>query len=79
MTKSDFYLMDLNSYLMKKYGVLEAERDISPLAWYINTGRAPTEFLKALYKAKIFMIARKLHAGGSYQDAINRIKKYLGF
>ena len=66
-TTIDTGLWDIQRYGMQHYGVDEAARDISPLKWYINTGRASLEF------------TRKLHEGGSYDEAIQRIKDYIGF
>ena len=55
----------------------EADCEIAPLAWYVNTGRASTEFLRALVTARPFMVARRLHEGGSYDEVIGRIKGLL--
>lgn len=54
-------------------------REISPLSRYINTGRASLDFLQRLYHAKPFMVARKLHQGGSDDEIIKRVQKYLGY
>ena len=72
-------LWNIQKILMKKYGCTAADREIAPLIWYINTGRASTPFLKKLINAKPFMIARKLHMGGSDAEIIQRIKSYIGF
>jgi len=72
-------LWAIQRYLMQRYGVDEAAQDVAPLKWYINTGRAPLEFTRMLLNAKPFMVARKLHEGGSYDEAIQRIKDYIGF
>ena len=63
--------------LMEKHGVSAAQRMISPLHYYINTGRASTDFLRKLLSAKPFMIARILAKGGSDLEILNRIKGYL--
>lgn len=73
----DIYLNKVLACLMKHYGVDQAYRDIDPLTWYINTGRASALFLRSLVSCKPFMIARKLHEGGSVQDAVDRIKTYV--
>lgn len=73
----DEYLWQVKKRLYK-YGVDVANDETAPLYWYINTGRAYMEFPIALVQAKPFMIARKLHEGGSYNEAIGRIKRYLG-
>lgn len=63
--------------LMNKYGTDTAEAEIDPLKWYIGTGRACVDFIRAINASKPFMIARKLHMGGSHEEVINRIKEYL--
>lgn len=57
----------------------EANRLNAPLEWYVWTGRAPLDFLRLLMAAKPFMIARKLRMGGSYDEIVERVKKYLKF
>ena len=78
MTKSDIYINEVLIYIMNHYGVDEAYRDIYPLEWYINTGRASAEFLRKLYTKKPFLIARRLHKGGSVDETVKRIKSFLG-
>ena len=73
----DNYLWETRRRLMRKYGTDESYRDIAPLSWYIGTGRASTDFLRALLSCKPFMIARKLHEGGSYEEVIQRVKEYI--
>jgi len=73
----DSSLWNITVYLMRKYGCDTAYREISPLSWYINTGRASTEFIRQLAKAKPFMIGRMLHKGGSDDEIIKRVKEYL--
>ena len=77
-TVIDNYIYSVWSILCRKYGVDAANRDLAPLRWYAQTARASVAFLNALVEAKPFMIARKLHMGGSYDDTIERIKRYLG-
>lgn len=50
---------------------------LAPLTHYVQTCRASTEFLHKLVDAKPFMIARVLMKGGSYNEAIDRVKAYL--
>lgn len=68
---------NIKLYLMNKYGISQAESDLAPLSWYIGTGRASREFLLLLARVKPYMIGRKLHEGGSYNEAIDRVKAYL--
>ena len=73
------YRNKIDFYLMSKYGYTQMLRDTDPLNWYIETGRASHDFLGKLIEKKPYMIARKLHEGGSYEDAIQRVKDYIGF
>ena len=78
-TEIDNYLWNVRLYLMKVHGTDAANKDVAPLEWYINTGRASAEFLKRLFQVRPFLRARILHNGGSYDDAIRRIKSRIGF
>lgn len=70
-------LWHIERYLMDKYGLRQAQVDMAPLKWYIGTDRAPLDFVRLVLGAKPFMVARKLHEGGSYDEAIKRLKRYL--
>ena len=72
-------LWTIRVYLMNRYGVDKAEQNMAPLTWYIGTGRASCDFIRAVLTAKPFMIGRKLNEGGTYDEAINRVKKYIGY
>ena len=76
-TSIDFTTNRILGELYRLCGVDAAHREIFPLVWYVETGRASLPFLHALIEAKPFMIARRLHAGGSDEEAIARIKTYL--
>ena len=78
-TAIDAYLWNVLMYGMGKYGVDNANSDIAPLTWYIHTDRASADFLRKLIASKPYMVARKLHNGGSYDETIDRIKKYIGY
>lgn len=73
----DAGLWAIQHYLMQRYGVDESARDIAPLSLYIHTGRATPDFIRAVLTAKPYMIGRKLHIGGTYDEIISRIKDYL--
>ena len=73
------YMWKIQKYLMEKYGEKEAERNISALQWYINTGRASADFLLKLVNTKSYLIARILHNGGSDSEVIQRIKNYIKY
>lgn len=72
-------LWAIQRYIMQRYGVDQSAQDIAPLAWYIETGRANVEFIRAVLTAKPFMIGRKLHEGGTYDEVIQRVKDYIGY
>lgn len=76
-TLIDNGLWTIQKYLMERYGVDASYREIDPLRWYVDTGRASADFIKRVFNAKSFMIARKLHEGGSYDEVIQRIKDYI--
>lgn len=71
------FFIKVESYAMRKYGVDQAYRDLDPLRWYVETGRASMEFIKKLCNCKPFMIARLLHEGGSIEEQINRVRAYV--
>lgn len=75
-TSIDNFLYNVSASLYK-YGVSQAYRDIAPLSWYIGTNRASMDFLHALINSDAEAIAERLHAGGSYDVAIKRVKRYL--
>lgn len=77
-TTIDTCMWSIKRYMMQKYGCDTADREFAPLEWYIETGRASTGFLHKLLNAKPFMVARKLHEGGSDQEAIDRVAAYIG-
>jgi len=78
-TTIDAFLYEIERNLMNNYGVDTASREIEPLRWYIGTGRASTPCIKKMMEAKPFMLARKLHMGGSTSEIINRILNYIGW
>lgn len=67
------YVWDVREYLYKKYGPTQGERDLDPLIWYINTGRASTLRLHELFSIKPYVVGRRLHQGGSYDEVITRV------
>ena len=75
----DNCVWNIKKVLMEKYGTMAADREIAPLIWYIDTGRASTPFLEKLLSAKAFIVARRLHAGGSDMEIIARVKACIGF
>lgn len=55
----------------------QAELLVEPLAWYIQTGRAPMPFMRKLIEIRPFLIARRLAKGGSTNEAVERIKEFV--
>ena len=74
---------DIKTKMYKKYSVDDAERYIAPLIYYINTGRASTDFLRILVnltERQKSTIANKLIKNyNNTENAINSICKYVGF
>lgn len=57
-----------------------AENISGDIAWYIQTGRASCDFIRAfcgLSKYRMNTLARKLSTGGSTDEIIAATKKYL--
>jgi len=79
ITMIDGKLYDIQCEVSKREGVRWAERDMQPLYWYVNTGRASTDFLHKLFAVKPYLIARDILKGGSDQDVIDRICKRIGY
>ena len=77
MNKYDSYLWEVEKRLWDKYGVTAGGRFFEPLKWYFQTGRDSYTFRNALLATKPFLIARDLAKGGSYDEAIARIKKRI--
>ena len=75
----DTCVWNIKKVLMEKYGTMAADREIAPLVWYIETGRASTPFLEKLITKKPYIVARRLHAGGSDMEIIAHIKACVGF
>ena len=73
-TTVDNYLWEVTRYIMTRKGVDESVRMTDPLTWYVNTGRASAGFLKRLVDTKPYIIARLLMKGGSYDEAIARVR-----
>lgn len=64
---------------MQRHGMTQSERDMQPLVWYINTGRASLDFLHKLMTTSPCMVARDLHKGGSDEEVINRVCRRIGY
>ena len=77
-TAIDNQLWTIKLYLMKKHGCRAGEALFAPLEWYISTGRASADFLRWFVSAKAFVIGRLLAKGGSYDEAVARLKAKAG-
>ena len=75
--KIDDHIWKVYRYLLRKYGTKRADIDIYPLTWYINTGRASASYIRAFLNTKPYMIGRKLHMGGSHDEALARTNEYI--
>lgn len=71
----DDSIWDIKYSLMSRYGTATSEEDMIALLWYI--GRANTNFLKNLINADPVKIADLLHKGGSIEECVKRIKRYV--
>jgi len=78
-TSIERYIWALQRHMTSRWGLDAATRELSPLLYYINSGRASVSFLKKLLNAKPYMVARKLHMGGSDKEVMERVKSYIGF
>lgn len=79
-TLIDTMLWHIERELMYRWGVDAASREIAPLKRYVNTGRASLDFLHKLYSyGKPYMVARRLHLGGSDDEIIKRVQKLIGY
>lgn len=72
-----FFLADIFRSAWKISGNEAAARSTDAVAWYVNTGRASSEFVRAMLKHRPSTIARRCLIGGSDQEIIDRIKNLL--
>lgn len=78
-TSIDTCLWHIQREIMQRNGCDFADRAMSPLRYYINTGRASTAFLRKLINARPVLVARDLSKGGSDIEIINRVCKRIGY
>lgn len=75
----DNYIFTAAMYGSRTVSLDEAQRVLEPLEWYVKTGRASCDFMRKLSAKKPYCIFRVMHkTGGSYEDAIQAVKQYLG-
>ena len=74
--KMEKYLWDVEAAIIRHgHSLSETSILIDPLVWYVSTGRASAEWCNHLMEMKPFVIARILEKGGSYNEAVDRLKK----
>ena len=76
----DKYLWDVQDKIMKKHGYSfdQSYNVLYPLSYYINTGRASSEFLHNVQFVKPFVMARflvKKYEHGTVDECIAAFKK----
>lgn len=69
------YISDLKLYISKKENIKTADRMTFPLIYYINTGRASTDFIKNLLNMKFYSIYTVLRKQKSDNEIIQLLKK----
>lgn len=79
----DNAIYEIKSKMHKKHSIDESEKFISPLNYYINTGRASTDFLRILVnltERQKTTVANKLVKNyGNTENAIDSVCQYVGF
>ena len=78
-TAIDECLWAIEKELWSVVGIDQASRDMTPLKWYVNTGRASVEFLRCLFSVKASSVAKILRMGGSDEMVIKAIKRSIRF
>lgn len=83
-TAIDNTIIDIEKKMWKKCSINTSFACIAPLTWYIDTGRATTDFLKILIntdeRQKSTIANRLIKARcGDYNKIINDICNYLGY
>lgn len=72
------YISDLKLYISQREDIKTADRMIFPLVYYINTGRASTDFIKNLLNMKFYSIYTVLRKQKSDNEIIQLLKKKVG-
>lgn len=80
-TAIEDYTYSVWKYIAGRESTLMADKLISPLTWYIDTGRASADFLRKLMEVKYFVIARVLMKAGIASDnsVIAAVKQKIGY
>lgn len=68
----DAFLWDVNRAVYKhECDTRKTENVVAALAWYVNTGRASSDFLRQLFTFSPRVIANSLMKGGSDSERLN--------
>lgn len=82
-TAIDDTMWDIKQKLMRKCTTDNADRYLYPLAYYIDTGRAPAGFLKLLInlsdRQKAIVGNRLMKNYGNNERVINSVCQYIGW
>lgn len=78
MKTYNFSMSSISEYIADLRLYNTADRMISPLVWYVNTGRACTDFLKVLANTKFYSIYTVLRKEKSTDETVKLLKKKLG-
>lgn len=82
-TQIDNVLLEIRKRIQAKTGdLMQTDKALYPLDWYISTGRAPTDFPRLLVNCssrQFTTIANRLIKAGTVEDAINSVCAYIGF
>ena len=74
----DAYLWDMRKAAWSLANdMCTGDKAVDAIEWYIRTGRAGTDFLRAMFQHRPSTIAKRCLAGGSDDDIILGIKSYL--
>ena len=74
------YVFDVCQYLQRKGALLDDARRIAePLDWYMRTGRASADWLRACMVKRPYLVARILDRmqNASYETIIAEITRYI--
>lgn len=69
------YIYAVEASLWKTHTTKEASALLSPLTYWVGTGRIPTSTLKGLLALRPSDIANALSLGGSVEECISRMRR----
>lgn len=73
------YMTDLICCLIAKHDIPynQACVLVSDVDWYIQTGRASTDWIKHLLAKRPCYVARRIAKGGSTNEIVGRVTEYI--